>query len=139
MSKQEKNRKANLAGNSNPFTVPEGYFDTFQERLMERIETEDVKSKPLQTLIRILRPVLAMVASFVLIFFIIYIPIKQIGFSTAEKSRVNEMGIMDYYIINDRAIYEAFTQDTVEHYNEAIVEAYLMASVSDIELMELNN
>jgi len=49
-----------LENNSNPFTVPEGYFDTLQKRIMNRIQDEEkhlheerriVKMTPLRMLV----------------------------------------------------------------------------------------
>ena len=142
MSKKKKHINHNLPDNSNPFKTPEGYFDSFSERLMDRIEREEAKPKASRTRLNILRPALTLAASFVLIFFIIYFPVKYLGPKVAGESEIssfNDLGYMDYYILNDREIYEALAQDTVKHYDEAVLETYLMASVSDIELMELNN
>ena len=54
-------KKDIFANNAQPFTVPDGYFDTFQERIMNRILTEEnaVKRKnvisitPLRTLVAV--------------------------------------------------------------------------------------
>jgi hypothetical protein len=33
--------KTNQFNNENPFTVPEGYFDTLQERIMNRVRESE--------------------------------------------------------------------------------------------------
>ena len=55
---------------SNPFTVPQGYFDTLQERVMNRIRTEENQMKANSRIIRMtpLRTLLAAAACIALIF-----------------------------------------------------------------------
>ena len=40
--------------NSNPFTVPDGYFDSLQERIMNRIRTEENHTKSERRIIRMI-------------------------------------------------------------------------------------
>jgi len=61
-----------------PFGVPPNYFDDFYARLHVRIEAaEGVRPKPGNRMIRLLKPALAMAASFTLIFMLVYWPIKS--------------------------------------------------------------
>ena len=41
-----------LENNNNPFTVPEGYFDTLQERIMNRIQDEGKHQKAARSIFR---------------------------------------------------------------------------------------
>ncbi len=54
---------------NNPFRVPEGYFETFQDRLADRIRLEEAEQVPVKRLVsrRILLAVAAAVASLALI------------------------------------------------------------------------
>ena len=144
MSKKDKHIEFKLPENKLPFTAPEGYFDAFPERVMNKIDAEITPAVHFpQKIIRILRPALAMAASFTIIFFLVYLSVRHFGSNVSQDSTANasgEIGYVDnYYLINDRTIYEAFEEDTDESYDEAVVETFLLASVSDIELMELNN
>ena len=51
--------------NTNPFTVPDGYFDTLQERIMNRIESEESRAKMIR-----MRPYKALVAAAACVLFI---------------------------------------------------------------------
>jgi hypothetical protein len=60
-----------LHSNTNPFTVPDGYFDTLQERIMKRIQTEESKAKDQGRTIRMhsyRRTLIAAAACILLIF-----------------------------------------------------------------------
>jgi hypothetical protein len=54
---------------NNPFSVPEGYFETFQDRLADRIRLEEAEQVPVKRLVsrRILLAVAAAVAALALI------------------------------------------------------------------------
>ena len=56
--------------NSNPFTVPDGYFDSFQERIMNRIQTKDNRPEVRGRIITMtpLRTLVATAACVILIF-----------------------------------------------------------------------
>jgi len=44
--------KKEIFNNANPFTVPDGYFDILQERIMSRIEIEEIRSKEQGRIVR---------------------------------------------------------------------------------------
>ncbi len=64
-----------------PFKVPEGYFETFADRLMARIEEEEQPDKK-RSLFFYLKPVLMMAASFAFVMLLVYVPIKKFFPST---------------------------------------------------------
>ncbi|HDR52768.1 MAG TPA: hypothetical protein ENN90_14315 [Mariniphaga anaerophila] len=62
----------------NPFRVPDNYFDDFSARLAVKLEAEKkALPQPKNTVIRYLKPVLGMAASFALIFMLVYWPLKS--------------------------------------------------------------
>ncbi len=72
MSDEQKHKKIRLdeISKSNPFEVPEGYFDTFQSRMADRIAQEAGQRQP--TFVpAILRPRLIAVFSSVAVLFIV--------------------------------------------------------------------
>src|SRR5665647_1357814 len=84
MKKTEENIE-NQFGNrkkDQPFKVPEGYFETFAERLMIRIEEEQPDKK--RSLFFYLKPVLMMAASFAFVMLLVYVPIKKFFPSTGK-------------------------------------------------------
>jgi hypothetical protein len=136
-----KKNKNILPDNKNPFIVPEGYFDGFTERVMERVDSEDANgsNKPNNGTMRYLRPALIMAASFAAIFLIVFIPVKTIGpkISSDYTSVNNENVLLNYLHVNERTIIEAFEFDTIQNnYNNAVVEEYLMASISEYDLVD---
>jgi hypothetical protein len=139
-----KKKKNILPENENPFKTPEGYFDGFSDRIMERIDAENAapESDSSNGIIRYLRPALIMAASFAAIFLIIFIPVKTIGPQLSSNNNIadNEYALLDYLNINERTIIEAFELDsTQDEYNDAAVEDYLMASISEYDLVENKN
>ena len=66
-----------------PFKVPEGYFETFADRLMARIEEEEQPDKK-RSLFFYLKPVLMMAASFAFVMLLVYVPIKKFFPSTGK-------------------------------------------------------
>ena len=85
MKKTEENIE-NQFGNrkkDQPFKVPEGYFETFAERLMVRIEEEEQPGKK-RSLFFYLKPVLMMAASFAFVMLLVYVPIKKFFPSTGK-------------------------------------------------------
>lgn len=142
MSKKLKHRIENLTKSNSPFVVPEGYFDTFAERLMERIEQEEAPKKRFSFSIgRYLKPALAMAASFVIIFFMIYIPVSILKPQQTADSEVTIIAIPDYlsfYYINDYAIINAFENNTDNDYDEDFLETILLASMNEYDLIQIN-
>ncbi len=76
---------------NSPFSVPEGYFDTFHDRLIRRIEQESPAEK--RSIISVLKPWMGMAAGFLLIVavYITFIP-KLSDVNTAETNteQINE-------------------------------------------------
>lgn len=61
-----------------PFGVPDHYFDDFSARLQTKLETEkSVLPKPKNKVIRLLKPAIGLAASFLVIFMLVYWPIKS--------------------------------------------------------------
>jgi hypothetical protein len=133
MKTKDKNNTNIAFSNENPFICPEGYFDTLTERIINRVESEKQTSKT--KIIRILKPALAFAASFAIIFILIYIPASIIGNRTSY-SETTEQEILDLYYVNDHVLVNTFETETQDDYNEDLMEKVLLASVSDMELLE---
>ena len=62
----------------NPFGVPDNYFDDFSARLQTKIHAEkEVLPEKKDKIIRLLKPALGLVASFALIFLLVYWPLNE--------------------------------------------------------------
>ncbi len=59
-----------------PFKVPDGYFDTLEDQIEAKIADERTSVSPKGKLIRMMKPMLAMAASFALIFMLVYYPLS---------------------------------------------------------------
>ncbi|HKM92976.1 MAG TPA: hypothetical protein VJY41_04925 [Prolixibacteraceae bacterium] len=142
MSKKNKYNFSKKADKSNPFVVPEGYFDNFSERLMGRIELEvQEKKRPTFKIINLLRPALLIAASFAILFVMIYLPVKTFRPKTTADNNVNSSELFDFlglYHINDLAIIEAFEEPAEEQYDQQFLENILMASITEYDLLHLN-
>lgn len=76
--KQKEENNENLLGNhrkDQPFRVPEGYFETFADRLKVRIEEEQPDKK--RSLVFYLKPVLMVAACFAFVMLLVYLPVKK--------------------------------------------------------------
>lgn len=61
-----------------PFNVPDHYFDDFSARLHSKLDADEVAlPKQKNRMIRLLKPALGLAASFLLIFMLVYWPIKS--------------------------------------------------------------
>ncbi|HNX54089.1 MAG TPA: hypothetical protein PLG33_02355 [Prolixibacteraceae bacterium] len=55
---------------ASPFRVPEGYFDSFDDRIMKRLEVDGGKKRRSVNLVRILKPIVTVAASIVLVYIV---------------------------------------------------------------------
>ena len=70
-----------------PFKVPHNYFDDFNARLMTKIGEEESGQKQGATFIRVLKPALSLVASFAIIFMLVYWPLSK--FNSNQVAETN--------------------------------------------------
>jgi len=85
MKEQDKHIE-DLFGNlkkSQPFRVPENYFEKFAERLSARME-EEVQTEKKRSLIIALKPLMAMAASLLLVMLLVYVPYKKYFSANSE-------------------------------------------------------
>ena len=137
-----------------PFDVPENYFDDFSARLQTRLEAEKtVLPKPKNRVIQLLKPAIGLAASFLVIFMLVYWPIKSFLPNYLVKDNAAETAPMseeDPY----RAIIERMDENTFfallnENENEITREVglndeelmnYISSNISDYEIyLETDN
>jgi len=77
MKEKDENIEEILEGykKANSFKVPDGYFDTFNEKLFERIKEKEQPA--MQRLWLYLKPVAGLAAAFALVFMLVYVPLTK--------------------------------------------------------------
>jgi hypothetical protein len=138
MSNEEENRECKGWDKKNPFTVPEGYFDQFPDRLMSRIDQMESPHKKGTLWIRYLRPALGLAASFALVALMLYVPVKLIGPRIARQSEENRYNPyeMEYALYNDLTFFDLVAgQSDKEPMDDNTIETALLVSLNDYELM----
>ncbi|GAB4277747.1 MAG: hypothetical protein Kow0068_00980 [Marinilabiliales bacterium] len=134
----------------NPFEVPEGYFETFPDKLLNKINEEQTKKSPFNRIVSIIKPQLKLAAAFLLLamfaflitYFITDNQTDNLTNNNIPESQLNspEQYIIDY-IDNDEII-SMINNDTLssddEIDNETIVE-YLIDNDVDVEYLAYIN
>ena len=78
----------------NPFRVPENYFETFTDRLNDRIDEEAQRSKK-RSIFVILNPILKFAAVFAIAMLLVYIPLKKY-FPAVQENLVQNSSIKNF-------------------------------------------
>lgn len=130
-----------------PFGVPKNYFDDFSARLHQRIEAEKHPASPIQNpVIRYLKPVLGLAASFALIFMLVYWPIKtfmprMVKTNTYIEQSSNEDIYLSFLEELDEnsffsLLHEAGNngETTTAGFNDEELLSYISSNVSDYEI-----
>lgn len=101
MSDEQKHKKIRLdeINKSNPFQVPEGYFDSFQNRMAERIIKESVQQQP-KTVPALFRPRLLAIFSSVTVLLIVgsiflFQKKETTAFSVSELAEIIEYSAIE--------------------------------------------
>lgn len=139
MTNKNKNIKLNEIGNKMPFKTPDNYFESLTDRIMDKVDSE-AKITVDRKIVRFTKPMLAFAASFVIIFTLIYIPVKIFNpKTTSQQNTSKEIDLMNYYYLNDQDVMYTSEEVPENNYNDEVMEMILLASVSDIELLEMQN
>lgn len=128
----------------NPFRMPEGYLDSFEQRLMDRIYSEEAAgARPGRPVWQILKPALTLAAMFALIFGMGYGVLslthtRDRGAGTtlisddavAEEELIDRSAILNYYQMDAQV-----EEEDTEIDDETIV-SYLVSELSFADLAE---
>ena len=147
MDELEKNTpKLSKLKKENPFGTPDRYFDTFSVRLQMKLETDkEGLTHPKQRIIRFLKPVFGLAASFALIFLLVYWPIKtfmpdQAIMNTAQQN-LNEMEYESIVEgIDENSFYALLDEPdgSVEFTDEDLL-SYLSSNISEYDFYNGTN
>ncbi len=131
-----------------PFRVPDNYFGDFSARLHSRLyeEAEILPHKKIGVL-RYLKPVLGLAASFALVFMLVYWPVSSFlpGYLARTQMPIEQEIEIDTYMpslerLDENSFFtlitEIFTgtEEGAEEFNDEELLNYLSANVSDYEL-----
>ena len=130
-----------------PFKVPDGYFETLEERIEARIasETETISQKG--KVIRMLKPILGLTASFALIFLLAYYPLRVLlpkyianqSVKIDKSDTVNQDDLMYSYFLSEESIYEVLNTDTTSQSSEINADDmldYLTTAMNETDIYE---
>ena len=101
-----------LCSKENPFRVPEGYFEQFQQQMMERVAATPKKTKTVW-----LRPLLAAAACICVAVFALNLIFNQKIEKQAPTAQVEEISdqymndVMDYAMIDNGDLYACMMEE----------------------------
>lgn len=141
------NEKKNWLGSEElrkqAFRAPEGYFESFEDRMMARIKAEEEEAvAPRRPVWRILKPALSLAATFAIIFGMGYgvlslthtlkrgASVSVTEYATIEEEFIQPSSLMNYYQMENPV------EEESEIDEETLVN-YLAASMSFADLAEI--
>ena len=125
----------------NPFRMPEGYFDSLEDRLAARIAAEAAPQPKARRVWAVLKPALALAATFAIIFGMGYGVLSlthtlgrgagaSTGYASAEEELIRHSSVITYYQTGDPA-------DSEEDIDEETLISYLASEMSFSDLAEI--
>lgn len=127
----------------NPFTVPEGYFDAIEDRIEEKIRSEETGYSSGHRFMLVIKPVLAVAACFAIAFLVIYYPVTKVlptftAKQTDQKAnelKLNEDFISGYGDVDENTFFMALTseKDSTSLGSDEIL-TFLSAELDDYEV-----
>ena len=129
----------------NPFRTPDHYFDTIEDRIMDRIEQPIATKTKSVRIIRFLRPALGLVASLSIVYILVNYSMKTPMVNTGTKTEVavsSPSDMLDNYSLNltsidDNTLASAIFSDETSNIaatNPDEVLAYLASDLNDVEI-----
>ncbi|MCL3778934.1 hypothetical protein EMN47_00885 [Prolixibacteraceae bacterium JC049] len=149
----EKNKKWSLddASPKAPFEVPKNYFDEMQHKIMAEVEEMEAPQK--KGIIHHLKPALGLVASFIVVGLLVYVPMKMYMPSVLEKyygqsqqeSTFNadstlifaDLDAMNYF--EDEFSTEEIIETTEDQSDDEQLLNYLVAELDDYDIVSLTS
>lgn len=133
-----KHNMLDKAGNRTPFRVPEGYFETLTERVMQRVEASE-QAPVKRGLIFYLRPIIGLAASFLLVALLVNVPIRFLNkqnetATTGTEHYTTKLDILATF--NENEIIDALSNESNSDHrmDDSTIETVLLATVSDYDL-----
>ena len=128
----------------NPFRTPEGYFDTIEDRIIERLEPSIKKQSSNLRILRFIKPAIGIAASILLVYLLVK-PTMTFNHNqnipkieTAESSSVD---LLDFFPLNLGTVDENVLANAIfsDDLNVAIIDssevfAYLSSDLNEVEI-----
>lgn len=129
----------------NPFRTPDSYFESLEDRIMGNINEKSKKQSSVPKIIRLMKPVLAIAASFALVFMLIYSPIHDFllkdSANTAQTETTNTDSINDFSFnlasMDENSLINAIFSDdsnTLSETNPDDFLAYLSSGLNEVDI-----
>ncbi len=112
-----------------PFRVPEGYFDALEDRVMARIAMEEAPETGRSRVWTVIKPALALAATFALIFGMGYgvLSLTQTlkrgngtpeapGYATTVEEWITPASLINYYEMDAQPVEEEIDEETLVNY-----------------------
>jgi len=137
---------------AHPFRVPDNYFEDFSSRLHTRLETEkQALPKPKSRIIRLLKPAIGLAASFLLVFLLVFWPLKSfLPNYIAKNNSAIETTITeeDTYLsilekIDENSFFALLSEtsdEEIDDFNDEELMSYVSSNFSEYEIyLETDN
>lgn len=134
---------------SNPFKTPDGYFESFEDRLMGRIENaSSPKQKPTKV-IRMLKPILSIAASLALFVMLVQYPVRHYllneTVATEQGETVNadsfDMYSASLSMVDENTLIGTFVagegQEIEENISQDEMMSYLSSRLTEAEIYSM--
>jgi len=126
---------------ANPFRVPNGYFDSFEDRIMKRIEVEGGKKGRSVNLVRILKPVLVAAASIALVYLVADVQFTKNDvpkeLSSNAMNVVRDDSTLNFSLIDESTLVNTILSDdksSSEEVNSDDMLAYLSSGLNEVQI-----
>jgi hypothetical protein len=126
---------------TNPFRTPEGYFDSFEDRVMKGIQLQEKKKPGSVGILRILKPVLGIAAILTLVFLLVNNPFTRNTTNTEVSSALTpslkDDSTFNFSLIDENTLVNAIFSDeesTVADINPDEMLAYLSSGLNEVEI-----
>ncbi len=131
---------------TNPFRTPDHYFDSIEDRVMGNIaDQSQKKTSSANKVIRLLKPVLGLAASFALVALLVYYPINHlllkntvtsVTADSASSDILNSYSFILTSIDENSLVNTIFSDETNSStaINQDEVLAYLSSGLNDVEI-----
>lgn len=126
---------------ANPFRVPNGYFDSFEDRIIKRIEVEGGKKGRSVNLVRILKPVLAAAASIALVYLVADVQFTKNDvpkeLSSNAMNEVRDDSTLNFSLIDESTLVNTILSDdksSSDEVNSDDMLAYLSSGLNEVQI-----
>jgi hypothetical protein len=126
---------------ASPFRVPEGYFDSFDDRIMKKIDIDGGKKGRFVSLVRVLKPILAVAASILLVYIVVNTQFsrqdvsKELAASTTNTMK--DDSTFNFSLIDESTLVNTIFSDEKSKSSEVNSEdmlAYLSSGLNEVQI-----